>query len=69
MKVIGNAAVQTYGRRLDNRVESSHQPLGRRGDRSASIHNHFNHDRHLDRRDIFDRDRSAALDERRRLAT
>ena len=34
----------------------------------ASIHNHFNHDRHLNRRDIFKQNRSAALAEWRRLA-
>ncbi len=27
----------------------------------ASIHNHFNQDRHLNRRDIFKRNRSIAL--------
>jgi len=29
----------------------------------ASIHNHFNHDHHLDRRAIFKQNRSAALAE------
>ena len=29
----------------------------------ASIHNHFNHQRHLNRRDIFKQDRDAALAE------
>jgi hypothetical protein len=29
----------------------------------ASIHNHFNHDRHLNRRDIFKQNRAAALAE------
>ncbi len=29
----------------------------------ASIHNHFNHDRHLNRREIFKQNRSAALAE------
>ncbi len=29
----------------------------------ASIHNHFNQDRHLGRRDIFKQNRSAALAE------
>lgn len=33
----------------------------------ASIHNHFNHDRHLDSRDIFKQNRSAALAEWRQL--
>ena len=34
----------------------------------ASVHNHFNHERHLNRRDIFKRDRAAALTEWRQLA-
>jgi hypothetical protein len=34
----------------------------------ASIHNHFNHDRHFNRRDIFKQNRSAALAEWRQLA-
>ena len=34
----------------------------------ASIHNHFNHQRHLNSRDIFKQDRSAALAEWRQLA-
>ncbi len=34
----------------------------------ASIHNHFNHDRHLIRRDLFKQYRSAALAEWRLLA-
>ncbi len=34
----------------------------------ASIHDHFNQDRHLDRRDIFKQNRSAALVEWRQLA-
>ena len=29
----------------------------------ASIHNHFNHERHLNRRDIFKQARAAALAE------
>ena len=34
----------------------------------ASIHSHFNHDRHLNRRDIFKQNRIAALAEWRQLA-
>jgi len=34
----------------------------------ASTHNHFNLDRHLNRRDIFKKGRSAALTEWRQLA-
>ncbi len=33
----------------------------------ASIHNHFNQDRHLNRRDIFKQNRSIALYEWREL--
>ena len=34
----------------------------------ASIHNHFNQDHHLNRRDIFKQNRVAALAEWRQLA-
>ena len=34
----------------------------------ASTHNHFNHERHLNRRDIFKQNRAAALAEWRQLA-
>jgi putative transposase len=34
----------------------------------ASIHNHFNLERHLNRRDIFKQNRAAALAEWRQLA-
>ena len=34
----------------------------------ASIHNHFNQNRHLNRRDIFKQNRAAALAEWRQLA-
>ena len=84
MKVIGNAPDQEFGRWLNNRAENSHQPFRRReramakfrGEKTlqkfaaahASIHHHFNHDRHLNRRDIFKQNRSAALAEWRQLA-
>jgi putative transposase len=84
VKEIGNAADQEYGRWLNNRAENSHQPFRRReGAMSkfrdvktlqkfasvhASIHNHFNYDRHLNYRETFKQDRSAALAEWRRLA-
>ena len=35
----------------------------------ASIHNHFNHRRHLNRRDIFKQARAAALADWQQLAT
>jgi putative transposase len=84
MKEIGNGADQECGRWLNNRAENSHQPFRRReGAMSkfrdvkalqkfasvhASIHNHFNLDRHLNRREIFKGNRSAALAEWRQLA-
>jgi putative transposase len=84
MKVIGNAANQECGRWLNNRAEDSHQPFRRReramakfkdiktlhkfASAHASTHNHFNHDRHLNRREIFKQNRSAALAEWRHLA-
>ena len=83
MNVIGNAAAQTCGRWLNNRAENSHQPFRRRegamarfrdiktlrkfAAAHASIHNHFNHERHLNRRDIFKHYRAAALAEWRQL--
>jgi putative transposase len=84
MTVIGNVANQECGRWLNNRAENSHQPFRRReramqkfravrtlqkfAAAHASIHNHFNHDRHLNRRDIFKQNRAAALGEWRQLA-
>ena len=82
--VIGNAAARTCGRWLNNRAENSHQPFRRREAAMAnfrnvktlqkftsvhaSIHNHFSHERHLNRRDIFKQARAAALAEWRQLA-
>jgi putative transposase len=84
MKVIGNAGVQQCGPWLNKRAENSHQPFRRRegamarfrdiktlqkfASVHASIHNHFNQDRHLNRRDIFKQYRAAALAEWRQLA-
>ena len=84
MKVICNATDQRCGRWLNNRAENSHQPFRRRegamakfrdiknlqkfASVHASIHNHFNHERHLYRRDIFKQNRSAALAQWRQLA-
>ena len=82
--VIGNAADQECGRWLNNRAENSHQPFRRRegamskfrdvktlqkfGSMHASIHNHFNLDRHLNCRETFKQDRFTALAECRQLA-
>ena len=84
MTVIGNAAARTCGRWLNNRAENPHQPFRRReaamakfrdvktlqkfASVHASIHNHFNHERYLNRRVIFKRARVAALAEWRQLA-
>ena len=84
MNVIGNAAAQTCGQWLNNRAENSHQPFRRRegamarfrdiktlqkfAAAHASIHNHFNQERHLYNRETFKLNRSAALAEWRQLA-
>ena len=84
MNVIGNAADQTGGRWLNNRAENSHQPFRQRegamakfrdvktlqkfSSVHASIYNHFNHQRHLNRRDTFKQARAAALAEWHQLA-
>jgi len=84
MNVIGNAGAQDCGRWLNNRAENSHQPFRRRegamtkfrdiktlqtfASAHASIHNHFNHERHLTPRETFKQNRSAALAEWRQLA-
>ena len=83
LRVIGIVERQECGRWLNNRAENSHQPFRRR-ERAmakfrnmktlqkfaahASIHNHFNLDRHLNPRDIFKQNRTAALAEWRQLA-
>ncbi len=84
MKIIGNAANQECGRWLNNRAENSHQPFRRRegalarfrdiktlqkfAAAHATIHNHFNLERHLKSRENFKQDRAAALAEWRQLA-
>jgi len=84
LKIIGNVDNQTCQRRLNNRAENSHQPLRRRERAMiefrraktmqkfaavhASIHNHFNLERHLIRRDKFKHERAASLAEWRQLA-
>ena len=84
MKVIGNAAEQKCGQWLNNRAESSHQPFRRRegamakfrdiktlqkfAAAHASIHNHFDQGRRLNRRDVFKQNRAAALAEGCQLA-
>jgi putative transposase len=85
MKAIGNAANQECGVWLNNRAENSHQPFRRRERAMAkfrspgtlqkfaaihaSVHNHFNQDRHLYSRENFKLHRSDALAQWRQLAT
>ena len=84
MKGLGNAERQDCGRWLNNRAENSHLPFRRRERAMARfrdiktlqkfaavhsmIHNHFNHQRNLNRRQVFKQYRAAALAEWRVLA-
>ena len=77
LKIIGNEKCQETGQWLNNRAENSHLPFRRweramakfRSTKSlqkfvsihSSVHNHFNHDRHLNHRTTFKADRAAAL--------
>lgn len=79
MHVIGNADKHEVGRWANNRVENSHLPFRRReramlrfrqmktlqkfSSVHASVHNHFNQDRHLVSRVSYKERRSAALAE------
>jgi putative transposase len=83
MKEIGNADRQETERWLNNRAENSHQPFRRRERAMlrfrrirtlqkfvaihASVHNHFNQERHLYNRSNFKLNRAAALTEWRGL--
>ncbi len=84
MKIIGNDERQKTGRWLNNRAENSHQPFRRReramakfrsakslqkfASIHASVHNHFNQERHLYSRQNFKHNRTAALAEWRQPA-
>ena len=84
MKGLGNAGRQACGRWLNNRAENSHLPFRRREGAMArfrdiktlqkfaavhsSIYNHLNHQRNLNRRQIFKQLRATALAEWRELA-
>ena len=84
MREIGNEARQVTGRWLNNRAENSHQPFRRRERAMAkfrtpatlqkfaavhaSVHNHFNQERHLHTRKNFKLNRSATLAEWRQLS-
>jgi len=83
LKEIGNADRQETGRWLNNRAENSHLPFRRREramlrfrrlrslQKFAAVHssafNHFNSERSLSSRQIFKRNRAAALSEWRGL--
>jgi len=84
MRIIGIAGRQVTGRWFNNRAENSHQPFRRqeramakfRNTKSfqkfasihSSIHNHFNQERNLHRRQDYKLSRCAALAEWRQLA-
>lgn len=79
-----SAATKEVARGLDNRAENSHQPFRRRerarprfrsmktlqkfGSVHAQVHNHFDPERRLVARQVYQRRRFAALAERRALA-
>jgi len=83
MREIGNESRQITGRHENNRAENSHLPFRRReramarfrqmrslqkfAAAHASVHNHFNHDRSLERRPRFKSLRDKALAEWRQL--
>jgi putative transposase len=83
LKVIGNVDKQKTGRWLNNRAETSDQPFRRRERAilrfrrmrtlqkfvvvQASVHNHFNAERHLCSQSNFKLNRAAALAEWRGL--
>jgi len=84
MRELGNQDRQETGRYLNNRVENSHLPFRRReramlrfrqmkslqkfASVHASLHNHFNSERHLVDRQTYKERRSAALTEWQNLA-
>lgn len=84
MKKLGNQDRRETGRWLNNRAENSHLPFRRReramqrfrqmkslqkfASVHASIHNHFNSERHIVDRETFKARRSAALAEWQNLA-
>jgi putative transposase len=84
MKMIGNAGRQATRRWLNNRAENSPLPFRRKErvmgkfrsfetlqkfvSAQSSIHNHFSHERHLNRREVFKENRIQALVEWRQLA-
>ena len=84
MRQLGNQNKQDTTKYHNNQAENSHQPFRRReramnkfrAEKTlqkfvsihAQFHNHFNHERHLNRRDIFKKYRNLALAEWRGIA-
>jgi putative transposase len=84
MRELGNGDRREMGRWMNNRVENSHLPFGRReramlrfrrmkslqkfASVHASLHNHFNSERHLVNREPYKARRSVALAEWQSLA-
>jgi putative transposase len=84
MKQLGNQNKQDTTKHHNNQAENSHQPFRRReramnkfrAEKSlqkfvsihAQFHNHFNHERHLNRREHFKKYRDLALAEWRQVA-
>jgi len=84
MKAIGNAEVHEVGRWKNNRYKNSHLPFRRREQAMlqfrhlrnlkkftsihSSIHNHFNHERHLNNRETFKLQRNVVLIEWQQLS-
>ena len=84
MRELGNLDRREMGRWMNNRVENSHLPFRRReramlrfrqmkslqkfASVPASLHNHFNSERHLVDRQTYKERRSAALAEWQSLA-
>ena len=83
LRKLGLSARHEYGGRKNNRAENSHQPFRRRekimqkfrrpaslqkfSSIHASVYNHFNQDRHRNKRQTFKECRAAALTEWRTL--
>jgi putative transposase len=83
LRIVGIIRRQRCGRWLNDRAENSHQPFRRREGAMArfrdiktlqqfaavhaSIHNHFNFERHLVSRSVFKQNRSTAFAEWRQL--
>jgi putative transposase len=84
MRELGNLDRREMGRWMNNRVENSHLPFRRReramlrfrqmktlqkfAPVHASVHNHFNHERHLVDRQTYKARRAVALAEWQSLA-